>query len=188
MVIERATGQRLPEAVDQYIFKPLGLERAAIGTAETPFPEGTVRPYLSVSGQRFVDITSLEEYDAATGDGGVAINAQEVQVFLEDLLGGRLLQAASLNQMTQTLFEKPSEESDFDEWPGETSGLGIDLFRTDYGIAYGHTGRIFAFNALAFHFPETGSSLVIAYNGSDLSTEGEAKVELRQQLLTLMFD
>lgn len=187
LVVERVTGMTLPEALDARIFSPLGMNRSVMGTPEDPLPAGTVRPYLDLSGGRFIDFEHIEVADAATGDGGIASNTQELQVFIESLFSGQLLSAAAFTEMTETLTVKPEGAEDFEDWPDEATGYGIDRFQTNYGIAYGHTGAIFAFNAFLFHYPENGATLAIAYNGTSLVLN-DRKEELRKALMALLFE
>lgn len=187
LVVEQITGLSLPEALQEQIFTPLGLDRAQMGTVEQPIPQGTARPYIAFSEGRFQDFFQVEVSDAATGDGGIAINAQELTVFIRALFQGQLLFPESFQDMTQSPSPKPAGEADFEEWLDEASGLGIDRFQTTYGTAYGHTGRIFAYNALLFYFPDTDAALAIAYNASDFANESDPKQQLRNRLLELMF-
>lgn len=187
MVIEAASGLELGEALQTYIFDPLNVTSATYGSVETPLPTGVVRPYFSFKSGKYIDIRHVEVSDANTGDGGIAINMQDLRVFIEALFDGQLLGDETFRQMTTTLYEKPEGEEDFEEWDGESTGLGIDLFRTEYGEAYGHTGGIFGFHAYLFHFPEQDATLAIAYNGQDVNSD-EYVVILRKELMRLMFE
>ena len=52
-----------------------------VGDSFDPIPDGVVLPYLNVRGQQFFDNSKLEQADAATGDGNVAINSTLVFAF-----------------------------------------------------------------------------------------------------------
>ncbi len=186
LVVEAASGLTLPEALQSKLFGPLGLSSAVMGTPERPIPAGTARPYLELNGERFIDFMHVEVSDAATGDGGIAINALDLIHFIEPLLAGDILSTASLEEMTESLLVKPTDQADFD-WDGESTGLGIDLFQTPYGAAYGHTGAIFAFNAFLFHYPTEGASLAISYNATSLTIDGP-KEDLRKALMAAIFE
>lgn len=188
LVIERVTNKSLPQAIQDIILDPLGLESAAAGDAENPIPSNVVRPYLNIRGDQFFDNSDLEQADAATGDGNVGINMQDLQRFIEALWNREIIDT-NLDLMVANLVEKPSDEADFEDWNGEFTGLGIDLFKSPYGDAYGHTGAIFAFTASMFHFPEENATLVMAFNGNSIKDElFDKKMALQDRLLELMFE
>ena len=71
------------EVVDEAFSEPLGLQRFAIGTENDPIPEDVVRPYLAFTGGKFIDVTPTAVSDAATGDGGVASNMLDLNLWIE---------------------------------------------------------------------------------------------------------
>jgi len=92
MVIEEITENFLGDMYSEYIFKPLNLASAAYGTPENPIPYGVPRGYFSLNGdERFIDFTVKDRADAATGDGGIAINMQDLGVFIESLFSCSLI-------------------------------------------------------------------------------------------------
>ncbi len=188
MVIEKLTGKSLDQAKKEYLFDPLQLKNAEVGTPDNPIPSRAARPYFALNGDKFQDLTEIEVSDAATGDGGVGINTQDLHVFIQSLFEKDLLSEASFQEMTESLFVKPEGMADFSDWKNEASGLGIDLFHTTYGDAYGHTGRIFAYNAMLFYWPETGATLSLAFNGSSWTDDVElSKLTLMEDFMALMF-
>ena len=188
MVIEAVTQLSLSQAITEIILEPLGLESGVVGDSENPIPNTVVRPYLNVRGQQFFDDIKLEQADAATGDGNVAINMQDLQRFIEALFSKEII-TQNLDLMTSALIEKPRDEQDFEDWNGEFSGLGIDLFKTPYGDAFGHTGAIFAFTANMFYFPDLDATLVMAFNGNSIRDElQDKKSKLLDELLVIMFE
>ena len=187
MVVEKALGIPQAQALERLIFDPLGLRSGDYGSVNEPIPSDVPRPYVAIKGGKFVDLMHVEVADANTGDGGVAINMQELRLFFEGLFQGKLLSDAAFTQMTQTLTEIPEDEADFPDWGTEFTGYGIDIFQTPVGEAYGHTGGIFGFNAVAYYYPESGASLMIAYNGAE-QREVDYKEDMREELMRLMFD
>ena len=188
LVIEKLTGKSLDQAKKEYIFDALQLTNAEVGTPDNPIPTRAARPYFALNGDKFIDLTAIEVSDAATGDGGVAISTQDLNRFIQALFNKELLSDASFDQMTNSLYVKPDGQEDFSDWPDESSGLGIDLFHTPYGDAYGHTGRIFAFNAMLFYWPESGATLSLAFNGSSWTDDIElSKLDLMEDFMDLVF-
>ncbi|MEM8527193.1 MAG: serine hydrolase domain-containing protein [Bacteroidota bacterium] len=85
LIIEEARQMPLWDAVDQYIIDPLDLKVAEMGTHDQPIPMGTARPYLATHSDKYFDIMQNAVSDAATGDGGIASNAQDLITFIEGL-------------------------------------------------------------------------------------------------------
>lgn len=187
LVVEVARQMPLWDAVEQFITQPLGLINTRMGTHNAPIPNGTARPYLATRSDKYRDIMHIAVSDAATGDGGIVGNAQDINAFMEALFNGQLLSNDALQLMTGSLVAV-GEEADFPQWDNEQYGLGISLFRTPYGDAYGHTGSTSAYNAYLFYFPEQAVTVSIAYNGSSYDDKIEKhKRILRERLFELVF-
>ena len=187
MAAEAATGKSQASILQEYIFSPLNLTSAAYGTQEEPLPSGVVRPYVSIQEGTYFDSKHLEVADANTGDGGVALHMQDLRTFAEGLFGGKLLSEEAFDQMTTSTIGRSKDEQDYEDFTSESTGLGIDIYQTSYGEAYGHTGGIFGFNAYLLHFPERNSTLAIAYNGNE-ERGGDYKSDFRKEMLALMFE
>ncbi|MEL6251826.1 MAG: serine hydrolase domain-containing protein [Bacteroidota bacterium] len=187
LVIEKARNMTLWDAVDTYIVQRLGLENTQMGTHEKPIPEGTARPYRNISGRRFEDVMHLAVSDAATGDGGIASNMQDLNLFFIGLFNGQLMSEAAFKQMTDSeLLIVGEGEEDFPQWPDEAYGLGISLWNTPIGPAYGHTGSTSTYEAYSFYFPDTGISISIGYNAAEGNGLGNMQRAFRQELFRIV--
>ena len=164
LIIEKARNMTLWDVVDTYIVKPLNLENALMGTHDEPIPTGTARPYLATRGDKYYDIMENAVSDAATGDGGIASNMQDLNVFIEALFNGNLMSNDALSLMTDR--NVLVQDGNSYEWEDERYGLGLEIYNTDYGIAYGHTGSTSTYSAYLLHFPERGVTISFAYNGA----------------------
>lgn len=183
LVIEEARNMPLWDAVETYITQPLGLLNAEMGTHDKPIPAGTSRPYRYIRGGKYEDILSFSVSDAATGDGGMASNMQDLNLFIEALFSGKLLSADAFNEMIGDQTSVPDNQADFD-WPDEGYGLGISKWNSPYGVAYGHTGGTSTYATLLIYFPDQEASLAIGFT-SEASDEGS---ELRNELGDILFD
>ncbi|MEM6806361.1 MAG: serine hydrolase domain-containing protein [Bacteroidota bacterium] len=189
LIVEARRNMSLWNAVEAYISQPLGLESTEMGTHDMPIPAGTARPYRNIRGNKFEDVMGLAVSDAATGDGGIASNMQDLTLFFEALFGGQLLSEASFNQMHDSeMIEVGEGWEDFPQWPNEAYGLGLSLWNTPYGIAYGHTGSTTTYEAYSFYFPAEGISISIGYNGSGPNDFGDMQRELREELFRIAFE
>ncbi len=164
LVIEKARGMTLWDAVDTYIVERLGLENCEMGTHDNPIPAGTARPYLAIRGNKFMDVMPYAVSDAATGDGGISSNMQDLIVFTRAIFNHQLLSESTVELMTSTAVDA-SDASSYPDWGGEEYALGIEVYHTPHGKAYGHTGSTSSYSAYLLHFPETEVTIAIAYNG-----------------------
>ncbi len=185
MVVEEVTGEFLGDVFQTEIFDPLGLPSGYYGSHHAPIPRGTPRGYFLLFGEdRLVDSHHLYINDLNTGDGGVAINMQDVGTFIEELFAGTIISVDTLAEMTGDTVEIPSDERGL-YWTFD--GLGVEIYDTPYGRAFGHTGAIYGFLTILFHFPDTGATLAFSINGTspDILSVRE---ELLDDALALMFE
>ncbi len=184
MVIEKVTGRFLGEMFRTELFDPLDLASGYYGSHHDPIPPATPRGYFLLFGDhRLVDSRHLYINDLNTGDGGVAINMQDMGTFIEELFAGGIVSASALAQMTGDTVEIPGDQRGL-YWTAD--GLGVEIYDTPYGRAFGHTGAIYGFLTVLFHFPATGSTLAFSINGTspDILSVREA---LLDDALELMF-
>jgi len=186
LVIEKARQMPLWDAVEIYIVQPLALKNAEMGTHNMPIPVGTARPYRLIRKNKYEDVMSFSVSDAATGDGGIASNMQDLTLFMEGLFTGKLMSAIAFREMTEDLTPVGEEEADF-SWSDEAYGLGISLWNSPHGIAYGHTGGTSTYSTLLFYFPDQKASLAIGFT-SETSGEGwDLRTDLVDELMERMF-
>ncbi|WP_173021394.1 serine hydrolase [Lewinella sp. W8] len=190
LVIEQVTQQPLWNAVEEQVVRPLALTRFVMGTEEDPIPEDVARPYFAFRGGKFIDVLESAVSDAATGDGGIAANMQDLNIFARGLFGGGLISERALGAMQSDMILVGEEEADFSEWPDEAYGLGLNRYQTPFGTAYGHTGSTSSYNSLMLHFPDEGITISLISTGLDLERleeYGDLVEVLRDQLIDLAF-
>ncbi|WP_460699086.1 serine hydrolase domain-containing protein [Nocardia thraciensis] len=120
MVIQKVTGRPWHKEVAARIIEPLRLTHTLWPGYSPDLPEPHARAYLrSAPGEPFVDVTQLINVDAS---GGLITTTEDLNRFLQALLGGQLLQPTELTQMKQTV---PTDESVQRAFPGARYGLGI---------------------------------------------------------------
>ena len=89
------------------------------------------------------------------------------------MLGGRLLSAGSLKQMTA--FNAGTAM-----WSGY--GLGLGRQRVDGHEVWGHGGDIPGFHAELWHLPDRDTTLAVAWNDDQLDDDGAVRALLRVAL------
>ena len=121
MIIERATGRRWEQEVRDRIVRKLRLGNTiAPGTSAT-MPEPYVHSYFRFAADGpFVDTTMFNS--SFVGPAGELISTTaDLNTFFRALLGGKLLSAAQLSEMQQTIDAKQLQ----DLYPGLRYGLGL---------------------------------------------------------------
>lgn len=184
LIVENAKGKKLWDVVEEEITLPLGLTRFEMGTESKPVPDGVARPYLAYDNNKFFDIGQNAVSDAATGDGGIISNMQDLTTFFQALFGGQIISEGALQQMTETVTLTGEDEADF-EWEDEGYGYGLSVFNTPQGKAYGHTGFTAAYASVFFYYPDTGASVGAITNGASVDLPDGEYERLRDDLLRL---
>jgi len=188
LIVESARNMTLWEAVEVYISERLFLENCLMGTESEPIPEGTARAYARTPRGNFYDIMHIAVSDAATGDGGISSNMEDLTLFMGGLFNGNLVSTQTRNLMTDMTVAVPVDQQDFPQWEGEQYGLGLLRMNTPYGVAYGHTGSTSDYNTLLFFWPESGACLAIGYTVSASDDGWEARKEMREGIMEAMFE
>jgi D-alanyl-D-alanine carboxypeptidase len=166
LVAERAGGAPLGVLLARRILAPLNLRRTGYVPGATQ--PGTVHGYSAPSHQGVVTGESVEVATAAwwAGAGGAVVStADDLQRFYAALLRGRLIGPRLLREM-ETLI--PAGRNRY--------GLGIAVFPTPCGPAWGHTGNVQGTVAVAWNTRDASRQVVLVVNTYPLSPELEAAV------------
>lgn len=186
LVVEKARNMSLWDAVKVYITDPMGLDQTFMGTEEDPIPDGVARPYREIASGKYQEMMHLAVYDAATGDGGIASNGQDLNEFITGIFDGRLMREESLQIMLGDSVSV-SDQASFEQWSGEHYGLGIEIYQTPYGTAYGHTGSTSTYTAFLLYFPEEDISFATLYHMEPKGDYYEHRKTLQDRLLAVLF-
>lgn len=165
LILENASGKSFETVYEQEVFLPLDLKSAYYSESK-PIPESCVKGYADIyAAGKLVESKHLYQDELGIGgDGGIAINAYDLAIFLEQLMKGKLISSSSLNEMTNW-FDLPKDWH-WDTFGQTENGYGLEKFNTDYGYAVGHTGGIDGFNTYAFYFPEKEMTYVLLVNNT----------------------
>lgn len=154
--IESATGEDFADVLDERILAPLGQSgsRYLLDVDEWTSPHAT--GYRLLDGVQTPQPTNLSIYGPA---GSMISTLDDARVWGEALATGMLLDPAT---QAERLQGAPLEEGP----PYDLYALGIG--ETDGW--WGHNGQGFGFTAAVFHNPETGASIAVFMNASDLAS------------------
>jgi D-alanyl-D-alanine carboxypeptidase len=161
LIAERKSAQTIQVLMNNYIFTPLSLTHTYI---EKRDDRNVVRGYVDFYNNGI--LMDVSQWDRAEGDGqpdgGLITNAEELNKFMRALFGGQLVSLATLEEMKK--IQLPGCNSPECEY-----GLGLELWRTDAGIAYGHNGSLAGLEANALYYEETGGISVLYKNNGNFS-------------------
>ncbi|WP_395010464.1 serine hydrolase domain-containing protein [Undibacterium sp.] len=153
-VIEKITGKRWDQALDELLFKPLNLKDT--GWENPDFPtKGLVRSYTqnSIGGVAPSEPLSMT---VPQGAGALVSSVKDMWQWNEALHGGKVLSAASYQQMTTPQGAAIKDNYGFALIKREVQGKS----------ALWHSGGINGFISNLIYFPESGIS-VVQINNSD---------------------
>jgi len=142
MIIELVTSDSYGNQLRTRILEPLGLNHTyLLGYEDAP---NRARGYFSFPSEGIVeDLTDQENHSFFWAAGAMVSTTGDLIAWGEALFGGRLLDAASLEEMLETVPIGPFGY-----------GLGILVGEIAGELAYFHDGSTFTGTALLFHFPE----------------------------------
>jgi D-alanyl-D-alanine carboxypeptidase len=168
LIVEAATGGHLEQQLRQRIFKPLGLRQTTFGPR---FVNGSfIHGHRAPSHQGVITgpaaDTSLEAATWTWAAGAIVSSADDVRSFFARLLEGRLLTIGLLREM-ETLV--PAGRLRY--------GLGMAVFPTPCGNAWGHTGNVQGTVTVAWNRKDASRQIVLVVNTYPLSGDLEAAVE-----------
>jgi D-alanyl-D-alanine carboxypeptidase len=151
-VIEQLTGQRVGEAIDQRVIRPLRLTSTSFPTAPE-MPEPYAHGYEAEPGSDAPrDVTRTNPTVAWTA-GAMISNLDDLRLWARALATGALLSPAAQRERLQ--------------WTAVPGGEALDM---RYGIAgfVGHNGGIPGYSSIAVHLPEANATIVVLVNKAGL--------------------
>lgn len=161
LIAERKSGVSIQQLMSNYIFTPLSLTQTYL---EPRDDRNVVRGYVDFYNNGI--LMDVSHWDRAEGDGqpdgGLITNAEELNKFMRALFSGQLVSIATVEEMKKV--QLPGCNSPECEY-----GLGLELWRTGAGIAYGHNGSLVGLEANALYYEETGGISILYKNNGNFS-------------------
>jgi D-alanyl-D-alanine carboxypeptidase len=162
LVVEKATGQPVAEALRRRIFAPLGLTRTSFPSVPTlppPFAHGYLPPgngLVPTPRGRPADVT-LFSPSWAWAAGALVSTAGDLARFYTALLAGELVGAEALREMKTTVSVR-----------GTSDRYGLGLFHTPLSCAtvWGHGGAVPGYTSLAFSSEDGSRQAILLVNTS----------------------
>jgi D-alanyl-D-alanine carboxypeptidase len=159
LIVERVTGTSLETQLRRRLFGPLRLSHTWLDTpaASRLRVHGYIAPTRDgiIVGDR--EDTTGRPAPFAWAAGAIVSDARDVATFFGALLGGKVLPASLVREMT----------------PQAGYGLGLVAYRTPCGAAFGHTGNLLGYVSAARSSRDGKRRVVLLANGYPLGSDGE---------------
>jgi len=155
-IAERATGKKIHQLMQEFIFEPTGMKNSYL---EERDDRNVARGYADLYGQdKLMDVSIWDRAEGdGEADGGLISTAQDLTLFMESLFGGKLISLALLEEMKRIqLSNCNTAECEY--------GLGMEIWRTKAGTAYGHNGGLVGVDANVLFYETTGAISVLFKN------------------------
>lgn len=151
LLVEKLTGKRIGEAIDERIVEPLNLTETSYAYAGQKEMQGPhFRGYLGAPPALFE--VSGHEPGIWAGAGALVSSGSNLTTFLNALLGGELLSPDTLTEMKTPYADKHY-------------GLGLAESELSCGKVWGHTGHVIGYVSFAFT-DGNGNAVFAAVNTS----------------------
>jgi D-alanyl-D-alanine carboxypeptidase len=175
LLVERATGTSLRDALRERILEPLGLARTDL--VEGPLLGDCAHGYLPPDnpilpgGPGLVDVTEIDIPFHGAG-GGIVSTAGDVVTLLRALLGGDLLSDRLRGEMLDAVDSDWAETDRYGLGIGEITAL-MGRKRSPCGAAWGHLGFSLGYVAIALSSEDGERQVVLCANGQPASEAAE---------------
>jgi CubicO group peptidase (beta-lactamase class C family) len=163
-VIEKVTGQPWYEAEQDQVIAPLGLKRTAYGAA-APLIPGRVAGYTTDGQTHGVRNANPISSSIPAAAGGLISTADDLAAWMRALVGGRVLDPASLAAMRTPAPDLPGGS------PAYRYGLGLYLWTVRGAPMIGHTGQIDGFASMVAYLPDQDVTIVVLANDDEFDAQ-----------------
>lgn len=160
-IAETITGKTIQQEMEEKIFVPLQMNETWL---EKRDDHNVTRGYVDLYNNGVLQDVTV--WDRAEGngraDGGLISTADDLRKFMRGLFSGQLVSLSTLAQMkTIQLPECNSIECEY--------GLGLEVWRTGAGTAYGHNGALVGLEANVLWYEDNEAISVIYKNNGNFS-------------------
>ncbi|MFD4369492.1 serine hydrolase domain-containing protein [Rhodococcus sp. NPDC058521] len=157
LLVEAVTERPYETEIVERILNPLTLENTSFPGSDPSIPTPTIRAVGTLDDGRQVDVTEQNEtLDWAAGE--MISTTSDLSEFFDSLLGGRLLTAASLDEMRTTV----------PMGMGFRYGLGLESFDLPCGKQiWGHGGQLLGYVTYAYREDDGRTFTLLQTSGAD---------------------
>ncbi len=145
MVVEAATNNSIAEEIRDRILDPLALSNTFFAEEEA-IPGGYVRGYWDFDQDGTLNDISGANLSWAWSTGAMVSNTSDLATFIHALIGGKLLEPDTLQQMLTTISPITSENY-------SAYGLGIGIMQSPNRFWYIHRGQTLGYRSNMWYSP-----------------------------------
>lgn len=179
LLIERLSERPLAEQIHDRIIEPLELEHTYLPVPGEREIRGDHPNGYHVDGEGELRDLSSTEVSWAWAAGGMVSTPSELNLFMQAVVAGELLEPAMLDQMLTGI---PTGE---ELLPGSEYGLGIESMELSCGTAWGHSGDIPGFQTRNGVGPD-GSAFTVTVTALPWAVFQGSDDELTQRYLDVI--
>lgn len=186
--LERATGQKYDQLLNQRLFQPLGMQTASVGLAPLLASRNKAMPHER-GGKGWRQVKPKANFYRVSAAAGVNASARDLALYLQAMLGQRtdVLPPQLLSQLQQPLTRMPGKP----RWPvwqqfkqvSAWYGRGWRMVQYDNEKLYYHAGVVDGYRPYIAYSPQSGYGLVLLTN-AEADVIGPLAGWFWQQVLT----
>jgi D-alanyl-D-alanine carboxypeptidase len=150
LVVEKQSGQRLPDYISEHILAPLNMTHTSFATTPA-FPDPHAQGYTVIAGQDKIATDWNPSW--GWGAGNMISTLADMRIWAQALATGTLLQPGTQRQRLDTTVPMNVEK---------TASYGLGIFNDGGWI--GHSGVMFGYQTGVFYLPQTQTTLVFFVN------------------------
>jgi D-alanyl-D-alanine carboxypeptidase len=171
LVVEKVSGQSLPDYIRDHITTPLGMSHTSFPTTNA-FPKPHAQGYTTQNADN--SETTATDWNPSWGwaAGAMISTLEDMHIWASALATGKLLTKEMQAQRLKTV-EAPGMPSD--------DGYGVGLF--NIGGWIGHNGSLPGYQTVSVYLPEKQTAMVIFLN-TDIAYEGQEPGTLVAKAIT----
>lgn len=171
LVVEKISGQSLPDYIHDHILVPLNLTQTSFPT-NNAYPDPHAQGYTNVTADAAV--TTATDWDPTWGwsAGAMISTLDDMRIWAPALATGTLLTPQMQAQRLQTVGAAGMPPQD---------GYGLGIF--DLGGWIGHNGSLPGYQTVSVYLPEKQTTLVI-FTNTDIAFEGSEPSTLLATAIT----
>ncbi len=152
LVVEKVSGQSLPDYISEHLLLPLGLSHTSFPTTSA-FPQPHAKGYTNWTADgREVDATDWNP-SWSWAAGAMISTLEDLHVWTVAAATGEMLTAAMQRQRLETISE-----------PGVTADIGYGLGIFNLAGWIGHSGTVPGYGTVAVYLPDQQLTLIILVN------------------------
>ena len=155
LIVERASGQRLPAFLHRRIFQPLHMEHTLLREPDGPQPAHRAYGYSEQDGHWLR--TDQDQTSATRGDGGIYSSIDDLARWDAALYDGRLLKESS-RRLAFAAHNHVTGEADVDAY-----GYGWRI----HGDVRWHSGESIGFRNVIVRWPQQHLTVILLSNRND---------------------